>query len=543
MASTDFDTFGNPPFLNPNEHNLLLNALKSNKDGDNAENNTEAIDSNLTQLAPDSEFFDPSLLEGDFPQDFDWNLDANALNELRGDGAGSSDGDDGSPGSADGKRKDHPDDDEDESPGKRREGEEKIAKKPGRKPLTSEPTSKRKAQNRAAQRAFRERKEKHLRDLETKVEDLEKASEATNHENGILRAQVDKLQAEISEYKKRIGSSANPTGYSPTAASNRINWDLGSSFNFEFPNFGQDSSAKSSTTTKKNGATALQALNDLEKTSADQSFFRLGPNNTNSPSPGSFDRSLSMSTSAAGSSYFGGKKTRSPTASTEKTVSNSASPASLGLGSSCVTTPEALVDSPQTKSMDNRIISAGSPAQPKTPGQESLAGVDWFGASNNGLFDPILFGDYEETQKNILNNADLSLNNLDTFPWNLDSTTSGIWSQSDVHPAAAAAKKSLLDQVEQAADAKEYDDSLMKPAASESSNQLTCAKLWDRVQRSEKVLSGEADMDDLCSQLKAKAKCGGPNKGAVVDERDVDAILGPDPNKLKKPTGMWSMFS
>ena len=65
-------------------------------------------------------------------------------------------------------------DDDDEGGGKRREGADKTAKKPGRKPLTSEPTSKRKAQNRAAQRAFRERKEKHLKDLETKVEDLRK---------------------------------------------------------------------------------------------------------------------------------------------------------------------------------------------------------------------------------------------------------------------------------------------------------------------------------------------------------------------------------
>ena len=50
----------------------------------------------------------------------------------------------------------------------------------------------------------------------------------------------------------------------------------------------------------------------------------------------------------------------------------------------------------------------------------------------------------------------------------------------------------------------------------------------DRVQRSEKVQSGEADMDDLCTQLKAKARCSG--SGAVIDQQDVDAILGPAPN-------------
>ena len=32
-------------------------------------------------------------------------------------------------------------------------------------------------------------------------------------------------------------------------------------------------------------------------------------------------------------------------------------------------------------------------------------------------------------------------------------------------------------------------------------------------------------MDDLCSQLKSKAKCSG--KGAVIDQAEVDRILGP----------------
>lgn len=50
------------------------------------------------------------------------------------------------------------------------------------------------------------------------------------------------------------------------------------------------------------------------------------------------------------------------------------------------------------------------------------------------------------------------------------------------------------------------------------------------MQRSAKVQSGEADMDDLCSQLKAKAKCSG--NGAVIDQADVEAILGPPPDEM-----------
>lgn len=46
-------------------------------------------------------------------------------------------------------------------------------------------------------------------------------------------------------------------------------------------------------------------------------------------------------------------------------------------------------------------------------------------------------------------------------------------------------------------------------------------------------------MDDLCSQLKAKAKCSG--KGAVIEQDDVDRILGPP--KTEEHKDFFSMFS
>lgn len=100
---------------------------------------------------------------------------------------------------------------------------------------------KRKAQNRAAQRAFRERKERHLKELETKVEDLEKASESTNHENGRLRSQVERLNAELKEYKKRLSLSGTGTSRSPPAAAyqSRPFWNTNQNdFQFAFPKFG-----------------------------------------------------------------------------------------------------------------------------------------------------------------------------------------------------------------------------------------------------------------------------------------------------------------
>ncbi|KAK0446471.1 uncharacterized protein EV420DRAFT_1484108 [Desarmillaria tabescens] len=55
---------------------------------------------------------------------------------------------------------------------------------------------KRKEQNRAAQRAFRERKEKHVKDLEDKVAALEARNEQTTSENENLRDLLARLQSE-----------------------------------------------------------------------------------------------------------------------------------------------------------------------------------------------------------------------------------------------------------------------------------------------------------------------------------------------------------
>jgi AP-1-like factor len=56
--------------------------------------------------------------------------------------------------------------------------------------------SRRKAQNRAAQRAFRERKEKHVKDLEAKLAGLEAAQQKSSRENERLRQEMQKMSTE-----------------------------------------------------------------------------------------------------------------------------------------------------------------------------------------------------------------------------------------------------------------------------------------------------------------------------------------------------------
>ncbi|KAI0149559.1 hypothetical protein GGR57DRAFT_225096 [Xylariaceae sp. FL1272] len=56
--------------------------------------------------------------------------------------------------------------------------------------------SRRKAQNRAAQRAFRERKERHVKDLEAKLASLEAAQSHTATENEKLKREMQKISTE-----------------------------------------------------------------------------------------------------------------------------------------------------------------------------------------------------------------------------------------------------------------------------------------------------------------------------------------------------------
>lgn len=76
------------------------------------------------------------------------------------------------------------------------------------------------------------------------MEELEKASESANHENRLLRAKVDKMTVELTEYKKRISILANrrTTTAAPASSApfgrpmlNNIN-DI--DFRFDFPKFG-----------------------------------------------------------------------------------------------------------------------------------------------------------------------------------------------------------------------------------------------------------------------------------------------------------------
>ncbi|PFH59558.1 hypothetical protein XA68_12190 [Ophiocordyceps unilateralis] len=399
----------------------------------------------------------------------------------------------------------HPDDEEPgDSPGndsKRHEASEKAPKKPGRKPLTSEPTSKRKAQNRAAQRAFRERKEKHLKDLETKVHELEKASEAANHENSKLRTQLNGITTELNHYKQRLAVLTNTTKAVPRDGMPLSNPLLGNladlNFPFEFPKFGSPLVADKSAT--QNGQ-AAQRQSFGDKTS---------PTSVRPSAHDEYGRLSSMTSSRASVDGFGGA-TSSPSASSN---SNAGGPVS-----SCGTSPEPPNHSPMgskpletlTTIGEEQPGAVGTLAGHFPPADNHAASFDWLASQNGGQFDPQLFGDYREPQDNILSGT-----NIDDF-FN-DALDADFLTPYNVPPLAAppGPKRNLIDEID--AEQNALDEDLPKE------QNVRCTKIWDRLQGCPKAQSGEFDLDGLCSELTQKAKCSG--HGPVVAERDFDSIL------------------
>lgn len=160
-------------------------------------------------------------------------------------------------------------------------------------------------------------------------------------------------------------------------------------------------------------------------------------------------------------------------------------------------------------------------------------GFNFLAQQQGGNFDPVLFGDYRETQDNLTSqdfgsffNEAYPLPDLGSPSHNYGDVTS---QQTDQNK-----RTDLMAKVDAA-----KDGDLSKPA--EPSKLMTCNKIWyvsrekevkgdrltksrDRLQSMEKFRNGEIDIDNLCSELRAKAKCS--EGGAVVEEKHVNKLLG-----------------
>lgn len=260
------------------------------------------------------------------------------------------------------------------------------------------------------------------------MDDLEKTSETTNHENGRLRAEVNRLNTELKEYRKRLSMNGTGGGRTPPSAGayssqSRNFYNNPTEFQFAFPKFGDLPSFMSSGSISKSDSTSStgqraspQSVPGVVRASSYGSVgansptslngpYNLGSNNdygiyqspTNSVSGidglnGLFSPSILETARRSNSTDYMGFDTTTAVSFPEKqgstnsqssisiTTSPSASSVSNnGLDSSCGTTPEPAADSP-----DNR---KGSEGTLNTINEESVDPNKLDGKNNSCTYD------------------------------------------------------------------------------------------------------------------------------------------------------------
>ncbi|KAI4721248.1 PAP1-domain-containing protein [Aureobasidium sp. EXF-10727] len=632
-------TTGNQPFnpyLSNAQQELLLAALASNNPSANRQKSKPSADMNSLDFDETSPYLD--YLDGDTSFDFDAS-DLGGQHMFDNMGSAASNKSDSTDGDKPDKRKSPEEDSlEDEVDAKRREGEPKEAKKPGRKPLTSEPTTKRKAQNRAAQRAFRERKEKHLKDLETKVEALSKAQEQDKHENGILRAQVQRLQSELGEYKKRMSyGSGGIAAHSPPSAAraaSRSNSNSQADFQFDFPKFGalpgnqlfgnniqssrektvspsagpsaslprpnsmgrntspgtqvsnnQMSSGHNSRSGSMNKGTnsPLAQVSALGTTYADlfspstlgnlnNDFLMQNTNNNDGNAFAQYADNGTDSTSgisrvfrfnSGSASGSGTNSNQSPSVpSLTHYNTNSCNTSSCGTSPESANSPPSDVNKsgindfndmyslkPVTSNKTQKSAQNGAITNASTPG------FDWLATQNGGQFDPVLFGDYRESQDAIVGDGDFNSGFFEAaFPYDLNTPFAMNDFSSPKTAQQTSASANLLAEVEKCREGGDDDIYLPQQIPSQQAQQsinemslksaeqmLNCNTIWcvdpsnnnaysntntpqrSQLQSNQDFKEGKFDLDNLCAELRAKAKCS--ESGVTVPSEYVDAAF------------------
>jgi len=98
------------------------------------------------------------------------------------------------------------------------ESEQHGEKKSRSKLPVEDKLNKRRDQNRVSQRAFRQRKEKHTKELEQKVEELETLLESASQENSVVTSQMAKMEEELCYYRRLLFAGSSVAYTPPTSA-------------------------------------------------------------------------------------------------------------------------------------------------------------------------------------------------------------------------------------------------------------------------------------------------------------------------------------
>lgn len=350
--------------------------------------------------------------------------------------------------------------------------------------------------------------------METKVQELEKASEQTNSENSQLRAKVEKMTTELNEYKKRLSlanNSIRPAATNPRGqvfGSNLVNNLNDVNFQFEFPKFGvlpgPPQKAGNINGRTPSFPSPANSFSTQPTPSSDRADDKATPSSTKSPENFESDReALAKFASIINGNpnlegfYNNASRTSLDSTNFSLAGTNSGSPSASsnsnagGPSSSCGTSPEPFTQSPVGFKPVDTLTTIGEEQPNHTAGATDghfdfgnfdANNFDWLAQQNGGQFDPQLFGGYREPQDNILANTTFD----DTFfneAFDADFTTPF---NMPLSPKVAP-KKNICTEIDER---KEEEDTIV---TSVNGKLLTCNNIWyvvtSHLRRAEQLLT------------------------------------------------------
>ena len=367
-----------------------------------------------------------------------------------------------------------------------------------------------------------------MKDLVTKLEELQKSSDTANEENGLLRAQVGRLNVELKEYRKRLSWMASGSGISamsaiPSARSKDAYGVNNNDFLFSFPKFsgtalanaiGNNGQALQAAQNKANGASRQTANNKQQRAPGVLSLGTLQNNTDSQNSLLSFGgatitgakssngaQSEGLSNGVHSSTKSTDTKQPQPPKGGAQKNSNSGSPSSSSDShnshdpTSCNTSPEptanscggacGYIDGEKTFCEQlglacgnkNNPVPAIRRAESQTPNEQQtnepqahpqLSDIDWFSQQSGAQFDPLLFGDWREPQDSLFSQEFGDFFN-DAYT-NMAEVDNG----SERNGGQTSSKNNdLISQIDKQ---QEADDEEVVPG--EKSQLLSCNKIW-----------------------------------------------------------------
>ncbi|CAN3366465.1 AP-1-like transcription factor Cap1p [Diutina catenulata] len=391
--------------------------------------------------------------------------------------------------------------------------DKKAHSKPGRKPVDTEPKSKRTAQNRAAQRAYRERKEKKMKDLEDKVKSLEDENIKVMSEADFLKAQVDMLKSELAQYR---GVELPMASSNSMPASVQLPQPTTSSFAPDVDRAPKSSVSSSSRSDRLSLSGLPQASPDI----VDIPWAKDNAASVVPPAPLDLFRSPDSETSVSTS----GPRTV-PSSDFVTKFDEQVDPFCESLNEACGS-----IDQPVPK------------AKRTVPDYHSPFSALVTPSANSDLTSDPFFQVPSDDPLSFMNDVNFDMNLAFKQPEPLipeedpvlDDTLGLLTTQESVYdPLAsltqettpnsqASASTPATKEVNTNFNFNDFIKSSIEPDVVPASPRgMKCNEIWERITSHPKYT--EIDIDGLCSELKSKAKCS--ESGVVINQADVNYFI------------------